>query len=166
MKIVKFVRMKHTLKTLDIEIAVANYINPRVNLIVPNISWGMSLHECDLLVITKAGYAWEIEIKVTKADLINDIKKRHGHHSPKIKNLYFAIPDYLTPYIERIPDRAGVLIVNKRHRCKEIRRPKSNKNAYKFSDKERYNVARLGSMRIWGLKRKLQRFGKGEIRGE
>ena len=46
-----------------------NFFNYRANLIVPNISWGLGLHECDLLVLTSSGYATEIEIKVSKADL-------------------------------------------------------------------------------------------------
>jgi len=143
------------LKAIDIETAVANYFNIRTNLIVPNISWGMFLHECDLLVVTPAGFAWEIEIKVTRADLIKDKDKHHGHYNRKIKDLYFAIPDYLEYCIEYIPDRAGIIIVNERLRCKTVRRPILNKNPYKFSIEERYKVARLGSMRIWGLKKKL-----------
>ena len=143
------------LKTIDIEIAVATYLNVRTNLIVPNISWGLFLHECDLLVITPAGYAWEIEIKVTKADLIKDKEKRHGHRNRKIKDLYFAMPDYLEPHIEHVPERAGIILVNKNLRCKTLRRPKSKKTPYRFSQKERYKVARLGSMRIWGLKKNI-----------
>lgn len=139
------------------EVALANHINPRANLIVPNVHWGLFIHECDILVITKAGYAWEVEIKVTKADLLNDKKKKHGHKDHRIKNLYFAIPHYLKEHIDHIPERAGIIIVNERKRCKVVRKPKSNKNPYKFSEKERYQVARLGAMRMWTLKRNIIR---------
>jgi len=152
--------MIQKLKTIDMEIAVATYLNIRTNLIVPNISWGMSLHECDLLVITPSGCGWEIEIKVTKSDLIKDKEKYHGHYNKKIKDLYFAIPDYLMDCIEHIPERAGIILVNNKLQCKTYRRPKSTKNAYQFSQAERYKVARLGSMRIWGLKRKLNNLKK------
>lgn len=158
------------MKAIDIEIAVSKYLNFRTNLIVPNVHWGMMIHECDLLVITKAGYAWEIEIKVSRADLINDKKKKHRHKSDKIKWLYFAIPECLVKDIEHIPERAGIIVVKEKHYaeyidgkriktpylgCDILRSPKTNCN-YKFSEEERYAVARLGAMRIWGLKEKLK----------
>lgn len=138
----------------DIEVAVARYLNPRTNLIVPNISWGLDLHECDLLVVTKSGCAWEIEIKVSKYDLIKDKSKPHKHDSHKIKYLYFAIPESLLEHKEHIPERAGIIVVYKKDlttRCETVRQPQSHSN-YKFTDSERYAVARLGSMRIWDLK--------------
>ncbi len=151
------------LTAADIEIAVMEYLGIRANLIVPNVHWGLFLHECDLLVITKAGYAWEIEIKVSKADLIADKKKEHGHMSARIKSLYFAMPEEMEPYIEHVPERAGIILV-KRHNpesrsylyCRTIRRP-ANYKGYKFSIQERYEVARLGAMRILGLKKKLRK---------
>lgn len=166
------------LKTVDIELAVVSYLKPRVNLIVPNVSWGLGLHECDLLVISSAGYAWEIEIKVSKVDLIKDKEKRHGHISHMIKYLYFAIPDYLIEHSEHIPERAGIITINTEsllellsnhknlssrdlihfmgERCKIIRKPIATHKPYKFSEAERLKVAMLGAMRIWGLKRKIQ----------
>jgi len=143
------------MKAIDIEIAVANYFNIRQNLIVPNISWGLFIHECDLLVITKAGYAWEVEIKVSRSDLIKDKEKRHGHFDKRIKDLYFAMPEAMEKDIEHVPERAGIILVNDRLRCKTLRKPQSNKNAIPFTDKEKFQVARLGALRIWGLKKKL-----------
>ena len=143
------------LSAVDIEIAVAAYMNIRPYLVVPNISWGLFLHECDLLVLTPSGYAWEVEIKISKADLIRDKKKRHGHFNKKIKALYFAIPGYLLLHKEHIPERAGILLINENKKCSLFRRPKFKKPYYRFSQKERYKVARLGAMRIWGLKRKI-----------
>ncbi len=154
------------LKALDIEIAVARYFNTRVNLIVPNISWGLFIHECDLLIITKNNYAYEVEIKVSKADLIKDQKKRHSHNNEKIKKLYFAIPDYLLKYQQHIPEQAGILVIKKvrynddynddtRLFCEQIREAKV-KSEYRFTDDEKFNVARLGTMRIWNLKSKIR----------
>jgi len=62
----------------EIEILVADYFNYRANLIVPNVSWGLGVHECDILVLTKAGYAWEVEIKTSVADVKADLKKSTG----------------------------------------------------------------------------------------
>lgn len=164
------------LKTLDMEVALMGYLGVRASLIVPNISWGCDLHECDLLLITKAGFAWEIEIKTSKADLIKDKEKRHRHFSHKIKYLYFALPQHLIDDINHVPERAGIIIVSKRKpypgekppfdpclylSCKKIREPQKSTFNYRFSDQEKYEVARLGAMRILGLKQKIQKLQNG-----
>ena len=151
--------------TEDIEMAVARYFNYRTNLIVPNISWGMFLgHECDLFVLTKAGYGYEAEIKITKQDIKIDLQKKHKHNSNKIRKLYFAMPEYLEGNINLIPERAGILIIYKTRtyrntgwyfHCRKTREAMIN-SKYKFTEQERYNLARLGSMRIWGLKRRIR----------
>jgi hypothetical protein len=143
------------LRCIDIEIALSKHFNPRQNLIVPNVSWGMFNHECDVVVLTKAGYATEIEIKVTKRDLIKDGQKWHGHNDEKLKFLYFAIPDYLESCVDYIPERAGIFFVSQSLRCREVRKPVQRKNPYKFSDHERYKLARLGALRIWTLKNRI-----------
>jgi len=101
-------------KTIEMEIAVANHFNARQNLIVPNVSWGFCIHECDLLIVTKAGYLYEVEIKVSRGDLKNDMKKQHNHYDSRIKNLYFAIPKKLEKDIEFIPKEAGIMLVHKK----------------------------------------------------
>ena len=146
--------------TTEMECLVARFLNWRVNLIVPNVSWGMGVHECDMLVATKAGYLWEVEIKVTKADLKKDALKWHEHKNHKIKHLYFAIPTYLEDCIEHIPARAGIITVAPSSetiwgRVKQLRKPETNKAAQPITPEQRYTLARLGSMRIWGLKNKI-----------
>lgn len=152
-----------SLKTLDMEVALSRYFNYRQNLVVPNVSWGMyfpefrqCLHECDILVCTPSNYLWECEIKVSKADLIKDKEKKHGHYHPAIRRLYFAIPETLTEFIQHIPKRAGIILVKKRTRifCEQIRKPRQDKGV-KISDKQRLKLSELGCMRIWGLKQKL-----------
>ena len=54
-----------TLNTADMEIAIAEWVGTRTHLVVPNVSYGMYVHECDLFVLSKSGYATEIEIKIT-----------------------------------------------------------------------------------------------------
>jgi len=148
------------IKTLDVEIAVSEYFNPRQNLPIPNVSWGMFIHECDLFILTSSGYGYEVEIKVSRQDLIKDKEKRHGHKDERIKFLYFAIPHYLKKDIEHIPERAGILIVNDEKdrtvpRVECLRKPKQN-GSYKFTLEERFQLARLGALRILGLKRKIK----------
>lgn len=148
---------------------VGRYFHPRANLVVPNVSWGMGIHECDLLVATKAGYLLEVEIKVTKADLIRDALKWHQHRNDKIKHLWFAIPSYLEDCIEHIPERAGIITVSPpkndgwlRQRVRKLREPQTNKAATPITERERYMLARLGALRIWGLKDKLLKRASGE----
>jgi len=149
------------LNILDIEIALMQHLNIRQNIIVPNVFWGMGfMHECDLFVMSKNNYGHEIEIKTSRADLKADLKKWHGHRNDKISRLSFAIPDYMEKDIALIPEKAGILIIERvryEHseefyiRVFEKRRAKIN-NRYKFTDKERCKLAELGCMRILGFK--------------
>ncbi len=152
--------------TSEMECALADYFNYRKNLIVPNICWGMALHECDLFILSQAGYATEVEIKISMADLRADAKKRHGHRSNRIKRLYFALPIELgdrhhAKIMELVPERAGVLFV--RHQDKQWwpqprvlkSREAVKQPATRCTEAERYKIARLGALRIWRLKKKL-----------
>jgi len=147
------------LTTIEIEERVAQYFGPRQSLIVPNISWGMDLHECDLLIIGKSGYGIEVEIKISRADLKKDLEKSHNHRDDRIREFYFAIPEYLKDSISLIPEHAGVLILSRttdnRLYCRRLRDAVVNRNCTPFTEKEMFNVARLGTMRIWSLKRKI-----------
>lgn len=141
------------------------YLDFRRNLIVPNVSWGMFYYECDLVSLTPAGYATEIEIKVSKADLKKDKEKRHNHDDWHFKYLYFAVPDYLEDCVaEHIPERAGIIIVSEKksnyygsyYTCKVIRKPRARQNPYCFTDKDRFKLARLGAIRIYGMKKAIK----------
>jgi hypothetical protein len=152
------------MKASEIEIAIANHFNYRQNLIVPNVCWGMGLHECDLLILTKSNYAYEIEIKVSKQDLIKDLNKAHKHESKKIKYLWFAVPDKLMEFAGYIPKHAGILKVEKRYTTSNAwwykvtrERWAETKSKYKWSSQERYELARLGALRIWDLKKNINK---------
>jgi len=150
--------------TIDMELVLVNHFKPRTKLIVPNVSWGLGVHECDLLILSQTGYATEVEIKVSSYDLVKDKKKWHRHDSPKIKYLYFAIPYYIEELIDKIPDRAGVIVVRKSNYngklfCDIVRKPKIH-SRYKFSEEEKYKLARLGALRIWTLKQNIQKLKK------
>jgi len=148
-------------KTADMEVRLARWFDYRLNLIVPNVHWGQYKHECDLLIVSKAGYVTECEIKTSRADLRNDRKKWHGHNGgQQIKFLYFAVPPELEQAaIEFAPERAGILLVYSKDQMQNpwlrVRRARDaipNKEATKVTAGERYNAARLGALRIWGLK--------------
>lgn len=147
---------------LEMEIALMKFFDIKRNIIVPNIYWGMRInHECDLFIISNSGYATEIEIKVSKQDIKKDLEKTHCHFDRKIKYLYFAIPKELNDCIEFIPKDAGILVVwDKRV---ELRRLPKKIGSYKFTDKEKYKLARLGAMRILGMKEKIQKLRNKRI---
>jgi len=149
--------VKTKLTSADIEYEVARWFGWRQHLIVPNVSWCLGLHECDLLICSKAGYCTEVEIKISKSDLIKDKEKGHGHKSKKIKYLYFAIPEELNrpDVIEHIPSHSGILVVidgKYSLSTKELRPPVKNGECRALTDKERYEMARLGALRMWDLK--------------
>jgi hypothetical protein len=145
--------------TTEIELALAKYFDYRVNLIVPNICWGMGMHECDLFILTKAGCIYEVEIKRLKHDLIADTKKRHKHNDKRVKHLFFCITENLVPHIDYIPLRAGILVIDDKGHIKKLREPAFG-SSYKATEKERLNLSRLGTMRIWALKRTIVKLRK------
>jgi hypothetical protein len=153
--------MKITAK--HIELAVANHFDWRKNIIVPNISWGLNLHECDVLVMSKSGYLIEVEIKISFSDLKKDFEKPHGHNgNGKIKYLYYAMPTKLVEredVVSMIPEYAGILrcspLDNGFVSCGITKEATARSNARPLSEKERFDLVRLGAMRIWNLKRQL-----------
>lgn len=152
------------MKTIEMELALSSYFSPKQNLVIPNVSWGFGIHECDLLVMTKTKYLYEVEIKVSKADLIKDKDKYHSHISNKIRKLYFAIPEELEQHVEHIPERAGIILVGKYTNghtwCRKLREARVNNIAPKIGIDDAYKLARLGSLRIWSLKTKIFRITK------
>lgn len=155
--------------TLEMELALSNEFNQRLNLIIPNLSWSFFKHELDLFVLTPSGYGSEIEIKISRGDLKKDAEKPHKHFDHRLKYLWFAVPEHLEKDIDLIPDRAGVIVVKQRAYkthypeqeyvetiCERLRKPKQNGN-YRFSDSDRIALMRLAALRVWTLKRQLQR---------
>jgi len=142
---------------LDMEICIAKMFDSRQNIIVPNISWGFGVHECDLLIIKPSGYAIEVEIKRSKSDLLADKKKGHNHESTKISELYYALPECLMDScMEHIPLTAGVISVkyyeSRSWWSAAIIRPAMTHKRTKLTDEQIQKVSRLGVMRIWTLK--------------
>lgn len=146
--------------TKEIELAVVNFLDCRKHLIVPNVSWGMFSHELDLAVLSSKGYLTEIEIKVDRSDLIKNKNKKHFRGKfpePRIKYLYFAMPQKFDPdfIFQHIPDTAGLIHVDNSGKCSIIRKGIAQRNCIKLTEKEKYQLARLGALRIWNLKKTL-----------
>lgn len=157
--------------TKQMEYYLANYFDWGRNVIVPNVSWGLWYdwryggYEKDLFIVSNCGYATEVEIKISKSDLAKDKHKRNSMHSDdRIRYLYFAIPDYLLNYLlDRcdvlIPSQAGILTVSDDGEVKKIKKA-TVKSKYKLTDAEKFKVAKLGTMRIWNLKKKIMEMNK------
>ncbi len=148
------------------EVAIAKLFGIRQNIIVPNISWGFRMHECDLFIVKKSGIAVEVEIKRSKSDLLADFKKRHHHNDKqnRITELYYALPEELYEKCkEFIPEDAGIIMCYRYTNYRKEtyiyatikRKAKRIKGARKLNEEEQLRVARLGTMRIWSLKQKI-----------
>lgn len=154
------------MKTIEIESLLFTKLDVRRNLIVKNVSWGIeynmeqrvisgeykSLHECDVLALSKSGFATEYEIKISVGDLKNDSTKTHAHKHDLIKYFYFVVPEKLKDKaLSLIPNRAGLYLVirlkNGSLVLKKIKDAKKNKKCFKWTDDQRFQLARLGAMR-------------------
>ncbi len=152
------------MKTIDMEDAVFRKFSVRKNVIVPNVYWGLDLmHECDMFICNmQSRYCTEVEIKISKSDILADKKKKHSHDDVRIARLFFAVPDYLEEYaLRHIPERAGLLVVNSRSESRgygtvsQARGPKRRKDAVKLSDKDYRKLLELGCMRLHSLTKKI-----------
>ena len=148
------------MNSCEIEVAIARHFNPRMNLIIPNVSWGLNFpYELDMIIVTPRHYAKEIEIKVSIPDLKADKRKRWAHTSDKVRQLYFAVPDNLKDKsISLIPERAGLLtvkIVEDFWVVSLVKAAKINKSARKLNEEEIIKLGNLAAMRIWNLKESL-----------
>ena len=149
--------------TLEMEIILMEYFKFNQKIVVPNVRHGIRyknrpLNECDLLVLTGSKYGVQIEIKVTKADLMKDRDKKHDHNidHPLIKTFYYALPYYLEEVaLQEIPEYAGLLIVNENGTVYEKKKPINDKNAIKWSDEIILKLGRLAVMRIYNLKKNI-----------
>lgn len=155
------------LTTAEMEVSIVKFFGFRTHIAVPNLSWGFFSHECDLFLIRKSGYGFEVEIKRTKSDLLADFSKRHNHidRQNRIVQLYYAIPKELLESCEQhIPKPYGILVVEKYESLGKYynsttmyREAKRKTGAKRLTEKEQLKIARLGCMRIWNLKEKLNK---------
>jgi hypothetical protein len=141
----------------EIELAIARWFGIRTHVMVPNLSWGFLNYECDIAVLSANNYLYEIEIKISKQDLLRDKAKQkwRTQNQSKIRKLWFAIPTKLMDAIIHIPVDAGILVVNQNGSVTQIRKPITNLQVKAVTENDRYKLARLGAIRVWSLKQKL-----------
>ncbi|MEN6535475.1 MAG: hypothetical protein ABFD89_17560 [Bryobacteraceae bacterium] len=133
---------------------------------VPNVSWGLLSHgEADLLCLSKSGVFHEVEIKISKSDLIADAKKHRGHEHANVPYCWFAVPTALVEVAKQALDiRFGIVECWLKpwpwehpkdalptYDTRVIRRPKRYAHARdsKPTQDEIIKFLRLGVMRMW-----------------
>lgn len=172
--------MADTNRTLyEIEVALAKYrdFDFRKNIVAFNVKgWSERLpifHECDMLVCSKSGYLTEIEIKRSWSDFIADFKKKHHHESEGlIKYFYYCVPDSIYEKVrdylfENAVKCAGIItytedlyIQIKAVKVDEARHyiGIANPDYKKLFLEQQLELARLGAMRVIGLKEKINQY--------
>jgi hypothetical protein len=150
--------------TLEMEVAIMKDCNVHQNVVVPNVSFGISrinnsgiyeLHECDVLKVSNSGYATEFEIKISKSDFKADLTKKHNHCSRFIKQMYYVVPFEMLEFAkDNIKNEAGLAYVKYGHLF-FVKTAGIRPTHFKWSDEEILKLAKLGTMRILGLKEKI-----------
>lgn len=161
----------------DVEEMLAEHYGVRQNLIVPNVGWGFfQEHEADLVVVTKAGYLTEIEIKRSWTDFLADFEKRSYHDDPRISRLFYAVPECMygpcREYVDALVGEGSPLVGKRIPGFIVYRTPSDSKyrrvvehdsfsrpvpvKPQKLTAEEVYQLARLGTLRYWSLLGKLR----------
>jgi hypothetical protein len=161
-----------------IEMAIMNHrdFNFRQNLMVFRVTdfSGVVNHECDCLIMSKAGYLTEIEIKRSYTDFMADFKKNHSHDDNKIQRFLFLVHVSFAEKVfkslsekKRIPsaiytydDDCKIKIAYTKDNFKEIVEEEriyyaNAWGARKLFLEEQYQLARLGAMRYKNMTEKL-----------
>jgi hypothetical protein len=121
-------------------------------MVIPNVSWGFLRYEADMLVISKAKYCTEIEVKVSMADWKQDFEKyKHKKPDLRIKYQYYAAPYELAlRHTElELPEGWGVIGVEDGRSGVQILKPAVARECRKVNDKELMILARLACFRVW-----------------
>ena len=154
-----------SLNTKECEISLISHVGVfKISnyFVIPRSRWGIKEinHECDMLALSKSGVLHEIEIKISKSDLLADKRKRHSHESDIIKRLWFAVPSEIVEFAKiNIPENAGLISCGmtsskKYFASRVIRRPK-----FRGKEKPDQSVIKhmyeLMAMRYWSEKSRI-----------
>lgn len=146
------------------DLLILNAGGIRKNLCVPNVSWGLNIdYEADLLIITKAGYCTEFEIKRSYSDFLADMKKgEHAHKAPWVYKFYYVIPlsikEKVLKYFEDKGltgcDVPGILCYSETGNLTSVGGIPNVNGGRKMFLEEILKVARLGTLRYWNIRNK------------
>ena len=161
----------------EIEIKLVRHLNPRRQLIVPNVSWGFELpYEIDVAAVSEPGrnrmyeaktvavssrnYLTEYEIKTSLADLKREWKKARWNNTSyrrmfehTTRRYFIAMPAGIAEAgKELIPEDVGAGVIAVNGGARVIFPARINRKAAPLSDKRVLSLARLGALKYWGLK--------------
>ena len=144
--------------------------------------------EADIFAISNAGFMYEFEIKVSRADFIADFKKIHKHDSLKKRDaqrtynkwkrgkitdekyslitipnrFYYTVPSELITKDE-VPEYAGLICISPEGQFTEAK-PAPLLHQYKANDIIYKNVATILSQRnVWGCAYRVYKFKKNRF---
>jgi hypothetical protein len=145
---------------------------------VPNVTdWGMPTvvqknREIDLMCVSGSRWVHAVEIKLSRADLKADTKKRWRlfNDASQVRFEWFAVPiDLADDALALAPPAAGVIAVSTVTRTYQpwgkpqidvtewlneiLREPTQNHDARKLNDAEFLLLLRLGVMRMWSKRK-------------
>jgi hypothetical protein len=133
-------------------------------LIVPRCNW--TGNECDLLAVTADLRLVDLEIKISRADLLADVKKdkwwsrtwgpgapKPRGWPPKIWKHYYVLPAAIwrNELAAKLPANSGVLTLSDgpRPHIEVARRSRPNREAQKINVEAAVDIARLAGLRMW-----------------
>jgi hypothetical protein len=132
---------------------------------------GLVPFETDILILTHSGYATGFEIKVSKSDLLADLKKKQYarfndnpykqelYYAKTFKYFYYAVPkDLEESALSIIPEFVGLYVYEVfEHKIPTFKCVKEAKKlkTVSWSEIKINEVKRLGCMRIGSLKSSL-----------
>lgn len=161
---------KRSIYEIEVALARTREFDFTKNLVVFNVFGESSIlwldHECDVLVLSKAGYLTEIEIKRSWSDFLVDFKKRCFHNCcGVIKSFFYCVSelfaDKVIEYLEENKvDCSGVIVYNEEGRFKfgiyyTEQASDERWSAKKLFMEQQLYLARLGCMRAISLREKM-----------
>lgn len=157
-----------TVKQIQYCLRYCGYWNPRADLMVPNVSWGLLPYEADFIIMTPNGYLTEIEIKRSFEDFKADFKKNHEHDDERIYHFYYCVPagikDKVIEFLNETYKYSGERskpalltynelgnITKERYGYSDARR---NPKVRKLFLEEQLKLAKLAAFRYWSTEEK------------
>lgn len=159
-----------TIKAHHILVACANKYDWRANTIIPE--WTIDGGRADLLVVSKAGYATEIEIKISRSDWNADQHKgKFSGERPQVARFFYAGPVNLMeappPWLADDVGLIGVYLNRYGDPLARIIRPAARRKAQKIGTAAFYTDVRAACYyRFWTLNARMLRGGNIVERGE
>lgn len=157
--------------------AVIAVLFRRKYLAVPNCGW--TGHEADLLIVDKTLRLIDVEVKISRSDLKQDLTKDKWYSTrpwrrctvkttavrrewpDKVWKHYYALPAdiWQSSLLTSLPAASGILLLSAstqgNTQVKVIRHAKPNRDAKPVSAADAVDIARLISLRYWAIKSKL-----------